>query len=81
MLLHDRKMFCSHIAFLITRFLTFWIILDWRFYWAIFTGLANLPAIIRKRRETRRTMARSDTELLQVLNQFYNSAPIVARKV
>jgi len=81
MLLHDRHMFCSHVAFLAARFLTSWIVLDWRFYWAIFTGLANLSKIISKRRATRRTMVRSDAELRKMLNKFYGSAPIVVRKV
>jgi GT2 family glycosyltransferase len=76
MLLHDRGMFAHHLLAIAGKFLANWLILDWRFYWAVFTGLGNISVILRKRRETRRTMARSDAELLKLLNQFYRSAPI-----
>lgn len=79
MLLHDRRMFSQHLASMTLRLLTSWLVLDWRFYWAIGTGLANLPSIARKRRETRRTMARSDRELLRLLQDFYAKAPIELR--
>ncbi len=79
MLLHDPRMFRKHLLTITARFLVCWLILDWRFYWAIFTGLANLPAIARKRRDTRRTMERSDAELLQLLEKFYRAAPIALR--
>ena len=74
MLLHDRGMFLCHLLALAARTLTSWLVLDWRFYWAVGTGLARLGAISRKRRETRRTMARSDRELLELLERFYRSA-------
>ncbi len=80
MLLHDARMFRRHLLTIAARLLTCWLILDWRFYWAIFTGLANLRVIARKRRSTRRTMERSDAELLQLLEQFYRAAPIALRK-
>ncbi len=76
MLLHDRGMFFRHVMAITARLLTSWLILDWRFYWAVFTGLANLPEIARKRRLTRSTMARSDAELLRMLESFYRTAPI-----
>jgi GT2 family glycosyltransferase len=76
MLLHDRRMFGQHLASIMLRVLTSWLALDWRFYWAIGTGLANIPAIARKRQATRRTMARSDRELVQLLQDFYSRAPI-----
>lgn len=79
MLLHDRAMFGSHLLAITVRFLVSWLLLDWRYYWAIFTGLANLPTIIRKRRETRRSMYRSDRELIELLNHFYRTAPIELR--
>ncbi len=80
MLLHDPSMFGQHLFTIAARFLTGWLILDWRFYWAIFTGLANLPAIAQKRRRTRGAMARSDAELLRMLEKFYRAAPIALRK-
>jgi GT2 family glycosyltransferase len=80
MLLHDRRMFRQHLFAIAARFLMGWLILDWRFYWAVFTGLANLPVIARKRQTTRRTMVRSDSELLHLLDHFYRSAPIALRK-
>jgi GT2 family glycosyltransferase len=76
MLLHDRAMFGSHLVAITTRFLVSWILLDWRYYWAIFSGLAKLSTILRKRRETRRSMSRSDRELADLLNHFYRKAPI-----
>jgi GT2 family glycosyltransferase len=76
MLLHDPKMFAQHQLSLAARLLTSWLILDWRFYWAVGTGLANLAAILKKRRATRDTMARSDRELLDLLERFYRTAPI-----
>ncbi len=79
MLLHDRRMFTMHQLSIAVRLLTCWLVLDWRFYWAIGTGLANLPAILRKRQETRRTMSRSDRELLELLQHFYLTAPIAFR--
>ncbi len=79
LLLHDKRMFGSHLASLAARMLTSWVFLDWPFYWAVFTGLANLPAIIGKRRENRRTAARSDRELRRLLEHFYNTAPIAPR--
>lgn len=80
MLLHDRSMFLQHALSIAGRLLVNWLALDWRFYWAIGTGLANLPAILRKRRLTRRTMARSDRELRALLERFYSTAPIALRK-
>ncbi len=79
MLLHDRSLFTQHVCAIVGRFLTSWLILDWRFYWAVFSGLSNLGVIIRKRRETRRTMVRSDAELIRLLESFYHSAPIEPR--
>ena len=79
MLLHDRRMFAQHVTTMALRLFTAWLVLDWRFYWAIGTGLGNLRSIARKRRQTRRTMIRSDRELLDLLKNFYSSAPIVFR--
>ena len=79
MLLHDGALFARHLGFVTGRFLIGWMALDWRFYWAIFSGLAHLPAIVRKRRLTRRTMVRSDRELMLHLAKFYRSAPIALR--
>jgi GT2 family glycosyltransferase len=76
MLLHDRRMFSRHLLSMTARFLTSWLVLDWRFYWAIGTGMASLSTIARKRRDTRRTMVRSDPELLRLLQDFYCKAPI-----
>jgi GT2 family glycosyltransferase len=76
MLLHDARMFRQHQLSIAAQLLTSWLWLDWRFYWAVGTGLANLPAILRKRRATRRTMARTDRELLELLQTFYRTAPI-----
>lgn len=81
MLLHDRAMFRRHLLTLAGRFLVSWLALDWRFYWAIFTGLANLNRVLVKRKETRRTMVRTDRELLELLNRFYRTAPIAVRKI
>jgi len=77
MLLHDPRMFRQHQLSIALRLLTSWLALDWRFYWAVWTGLANLPAILRKRRATRLTMARTDRELLELLQQFLRTAPIL----
>ncbi len=79
MLLHDPGMFRRHLMVLGGRLLISWILLDWRFYWGIFTGLRNLEHIRAKRAETRRTMARSDRELQELLERFYRSAPIALR--
>jgi GT2 family glycosyltransferase len=79
MLLHDRRLFAQHLCAMAGRFLTSWLILDWRFYWAVLTGLANLGVIIRKRRATRATMARTDAELVRLLEDFYRTAPIEPR--
>jgi GT2 family glycosyltransferase len=76
MLLHDRRMFAHHQLMIGARLLTGWLVLDWRFYWAVGTGIANLRTILRKRRATRRTMARTDRELLEMLRRFYRTAPI-----
>ncbi len=80
-LLHDRSMFAEHLASLLLRFLTSWIFLDFRFYWAIWTGLRHMPEISRKRREARQTMRRTDRELQRLLENFYRSAPIRFIKV
>ncbi len=80
MLLHDAPMFRRHWLRILGLFLSSWLILDWRFYWAIATGFGNLPEIIRKRRATRRTMALTDRELLELLEKFYNTAPIYLRE-
>ncbi len=80
MLLHDRWMFLRHLTFLLARFSISWLALDWRFYWGIFSGLRNLSHILHKRQATRRTMARSDRELLELLSDFYRTAPIEPRK-
>jgi GT2 family glycosyltransferase len=75
-LLHDRKMFGQHVALMAGRCLTSWILLDWPFYWAVWTGLRNIAAIRRKRIENRRLAVRSDRELVQLLENFYRTAPI-----
>jgi GT2 family glycosyltransferase len=80
-LLHDPWMFAQHLLSLGIRFLTSWIVLDFRFYWAIGTGLTQLPEISRKRREARRTMNRTDRELQRLLQDFYDTAPIRFIKV
>jgi GT2 family glycosyltransferase len=79
LLLHDRGMLAWHLALLAGRMLTTWIVLDWAFYWAVFTGFGNLRAILRKRDENRRNTVRSDRELLRLLEHFYRTAPIVPR--
>jgi GT2 family glycosyltransferase len=79
MVLDEPAMFRSHVLFLAARFLVAWLALDWRFYWAIFTGLGHLGAIRAKRAETRRTQARTDAELRALLEAFYRTAPIVRR--
>ncbi|HYK90047.1 MAG TPA: glycosyltransferase [Acidobacteriota bacterium] len=80
MLLHDRVMFRRHLAYILGRILISWLILDWSFYWAVFTGLGNLPGIRRKRRLTRRTMVCPDSRLLHLLEDFYRTAPITPRE-
>jgi GT2 family glycosyltransferase len=75
-LLHDRKMFMQHVASIVGRLLTSWILLDWPFYWAVWTGLRHLAAIRRKRTDNRLHALRSDRELLQLLENFYRTAPI-----
>jgi GT2 family glycosyltransferase len=80
MLLHDRTMFARHLAMIAGRALVSWLVLDWRFYWALGTGLRQSRRIARKRRATRRTMVRSDRELADLLSRFYRSAPIVLRR-
>jgi len=76
MLLHDPVMFGQHLSALALRLLVSWVILDWRFYWAVLTGLQYLPVILKKRRLTRETMKRSDRDLLALLERFYREAPI-----
>jgi len=75
-LLHDRWMFGQHVASMAGRLLTSWIWLDWPFYWAVWAALRNLSEIRRKRTENRRNAVRSDRELVQVLENFYRTAPI-----
>ncbi len=78
-LLHDRSMFGLHLASISGQLLTSWIWLDWPLYWAVFTGLRNIDAVLRKRSENRRAAVRSDRELLQLLDDFYRTAPITLR--
>jgi len=78
-LLHDRSMFGLHLASISGQLLTSWIWLDWPFYWAVFTGLRNITAVLRKRSENQRAAVRSDRELLQLLDNFYRTAPITLR--
>ncbi len=79
MLLHDRGMFVTHLAHIAGRFVSGWLFLDWPFYWAVFTGLGKLKTVLKKRRSCRLTMARSDRELLLLLDDFYRTAPIEIR--
>ncbi len=79
-LLHDPGMFGSHLLSLTGRFLVSWLILDWRFYWAVFTGLGQLPAIMRKRKATRQSMQTTDRMLRDLLEKFYREAPITLRQ-
>jgi GT2 family glycosyltransferase len=79
LLLHDGNMFSRHLIFLAARILTGWIHLDWSLYWAVFTGLRNMGAILPRRRENRRHSVRSDRELLLLLERFYRTAPIIRR--
>lgn len=80
MLLHDAGMFVSHLSSLAARLLVSWLVLDWRFYWAVCSGLGYLPAIVRKRRSTRQTMRRSDRQLQELLERFYRESPITLRE-
>jgi GT2 family glycosyltransferase len=80
MLLHDRGMFCRHLLSIAGRTLTSWLIMDWRFYWAIGTSLGHIRHVARKRRATRRTMVRSDRELLELLDHFYRTSPVALRR-
>lgn len=79
-LLHDPGMFASHVLSIAGRLLVSWLILDWRFYWAVFSGLGLLPAILRKRRSTRQTMQMTDRELRELLDRFYRESPIILRQ-
>jgi GT2 family glycosyltransferase len=79
LLLHDKFMFGSHLASITGQLLVSWLWLDWPFYWAVFTGLRNIRIIIRKRQEYRRSAARSDRELLKMLEHFYRTVPITPR--
>jgi GT2 family glycosyltransferase len=78
-LLHDNSMFGLHLASIAGCLLTSWIWLDWPFYWAVFTGLRNIRTILQKRDENRRAAARSDRELLRLLENFRKTAPIDLR--
>jgi GT2 family glycosyltransferase len=78
-LLHDRRMFSMHLASIAGQMLISWLWLDWALYWAVFTGLKNLPAIIRKRNENRKNAVLSDRDLLHLLERFYQTAPITLR--
>jgi hypothetical protein len=69
-------MFRRHLASLTGLFLISWLWLDWSFYWAVFSGLRNLSAVRLKRDENRRESRRTDRELLQLLESFYQTAPI-----
>jgi GT2 family glycosyltransferase len=75
-LLHDTKMFVQHMASITGRILTSWIWLDWPFYWAVWTGLKHIAVIRRKRSDNREHARRSDREILQLLEDFYRTAPI-----
>jgi GT2 family glycosyltransferase len=79
MLLDDPPLFRRHVLTLVARFLVSWLLLDWRFYWGIFSGLAHLGHVRRRRLEARRTRARSDREILELLARFYATAPIQPR--
>jgi GT2 family glycosyltransferase len=78
-LLHDGSMFRQHIASIAALLLTSWLWLDWSLYWAVFTGLRNLSAIRKKRNENRSASVRSDRDILDLLERFYQSAPIRLR--
>jgi GT2 family glycosyltransferase len=78
-LLHDRGMFRLHLASIAGCLLTSWIWLDWPLYWAIFTGLQNIGAVLQKRKENRQTALRSDRELRRLLDNFRKTAPIDLR--
>jgi GT2 family glycosyltransferase len=75
-LLDDRKMFGQHLASIAGQLLTSWIRLDWPLYWAVATGLRNIAAVRRKRKENRQNMVLSDRELVRLLETFYRTAPI-----
>jgi GT2 family glycosyltransferase len=77
--LNDSRMFRAHLASMAVQLLTSWLWLDWPLYWAVYTGLKDFAAIRRKRCEYRKTAARSDRELLKLLERFYSSAPINQR--
>ncbi len=76
MLLHDKGMFGLHLASITGRLLISWLWLDWPFYWAVFTGLGNISEILKKRKENRQAASRSDRELLRLLRDFCQTAPI-----
>jgi len=79
LLLHDRCMFGSHVASMAGQLMVSWLWFDWPLYWAVITGLRNIKAISRKRRENRQVAVRSDRELRQMLEKFYRTAPIIYR--
>ena len=72
----EQEQITWHLLSLAGRLLVSWLALDWRFYFGIFSGLSHLGHILETRRVTRRTMVRSDRELLDLLERFYRSAPI-----
>jgi GT2 family glycosyltransferase len=75
-LLNDPGMFSMHAASMLGRLLISWLWLDWPFYWAVFTSLKNLSAVRQRRVHNRNNMARADRELVNLLEQFYKTAPI-----
>jgi GT2 family glycosyltransferase len=80
-LLHDRGMFCSHLASVVLRLMTSWLWLDLTFYWAVFSGLRKIRSIRSKRKEYSRRAVRSDRELFDLLEDFRRTAPIAIRHV
>ncbi|MBI4447102.1 MAG: glycosyltransferase [Acidobacteria bacterium] len=74
--LHSQTLFASHIAVLMALMLSRLLVLDYGFYYALFSALRQWGTVRRLRSIERRQAKRSDRDIIKELGSFYRSAPI-----
>ena len=74
--LHSPWYFVRHVLMLCVLFVTRGFVLDFSFYRSLYGAFERLPAVVRLRASEKRLCKRTDAQVHDLLQAFYNAAPI-----
>jgi GT2 family glycosyltransferase len=74
--IHSTRLLASHLLGLMLMSVSRGLLLDWRFFAALREAARQLPEVRRFRKIEREQSKRTDLQVVNLLNEFYASAPI-----